>query len=176
MKPLEIWLHPQQTARRFAELQNDLAEVRQEGIRAGEQAEAELARLRQEVAEARGETAKYKERLEETARKYERLKEQTLMENRRRDSLFADHRCDMEELKAGYERRLEHLRHALADAHALLADRNDYDDLRQMTIVDMTAPREGPPQQKGDNVAQTPGAEKAGTSAGADDWLEPLPD
>lgn len=45
----------------------------------------------------------------------------------------------VDDMKMHYELRIKHLRHALADARALLADRDVYDAGRQLDVIDLRA-------------------------------------
>lgn len=90
----------------------------------------------------------------------------------------------IDDLKEHYERRIKHLRHALADARAMLSDRDAYQAARELDVIDLSAPVV--PAGNGDNErawdAQrfSAGAAQEPSSAGATeantDWLEPLPD
>jgi hypothetical protein len=42
-------------------------------------------------------------------------------------------------MKEHYERRIKMLKHALADARAIIKDRSDYDSLHQLAVIDMDA-------------------------------------
>lgn len=172
MTTRQIMMHPQQASRRIALLEKELEEALEEGRLARMQAEQQAETLREEVAQARGETSRAMEQLDDLRKKHESLKKQAAKEMQRNASLFSDRQSEIEELKAGYERRLEHLRHALADARALLAERMDYDALRQMTVIDMT-PKPNPAPKAAPKAVEKPVDERPEKST---DWLEPLPD
>jgi chromosome segregation ATPase len=53
----------------------------------------------------------------------------------------------VEGMKAQYERRIRILKHALADAKAILKDRSDYDALHQLSVIDMNNNDEESPRR-----------------------------
>lgn len=174
MKPRQVWMHPWRAARRINELEKELAEADGNYREARRQGRQQADTLRDEAARARGETERVLEQLGDLREKHENLRRKVSEEMQRQATLFTDRQSDMEELKAGYERRLEHLRHALADARALLAERTDYDALRQMTLIDM-APSVSLPSPPDPSRAPSSRRTAESTSRPAD-WLEPLPD
>lgn len=175
-------MHPQRTARLIDNLETELADERKKHRTAVHQARQHADTLRQEAANARGETSRVLEQLNALQKKHDALRQQFETEIQQHATLFTDRQNDIDELKAGYERRLEHLRHALADAHALLADRNDYDALRQMTLIDMTqgnttpAPSSTPAPAVREAQPKHSTTSSRAQSSKSTDWLEPLPD
>lgn len=174
MTPLHAWLHPRKTVRRLMELENELNKLREECEVLQRNNQQQITELREKTAVANGEASRALEQLSELRNKYNKLKQQAEREQQRKSTLFVDYQSDINELKAGYERRLEHLRHALADANALLADRRDYDALQQMTLIDMTpeTPAIAKPQEVTSKQQPPVPVEPKKTP----EWLEPLPD
>lgn len=90
----------------------------------------------------------------------------------------------VDDMKQHYERRIKHLRHALADAQALLADRDAYAAARELDVIDLSASStsETSRQNRSDKTDILPSpATKDDKKSGkeitqATNWLEPLPD
>ena len=98
---------------------------------------------------------------------------------------------EVEKMRASFELRIRNLRHALREARALLADREDYDDLRQMTVIDNFTTPGNPRDTAGNHVGDTAAGKRNATSTpnpknresgnresgkNDNDWLMPLPD
>ncbi len=169
MKPHQVWMHPRRTARLIDGLEKELARERENSRVAQQQSRQQADALREEAANARGLTSRTREQLDDLQKKHDALRQKFETEMQQHATLFTDSQHDIDELKAGYERRIEHLHHALADAHALLADRGDYEALRQMTLIDMTSSATAP-------AAPEPAPAVSPETPGTSDWLEPLPD
>jgi chromosome segregation ATPase len=103
-----------------------IAELTEKATRASKQAEAnmhELLRVRREYDEYR-----------HTALDHDEIQQQV--------KEITDMVDKVEAMKEHYERRIKMLKHALADARAIIKDRSDYDSLHQLAVIDMDAKKQ----------------------------------
>jgi chromosome segregation ATPase len=162
-----------------------IAELEAEANHAAKQAEAnmhELLRVRREYDE-------YRHTALDSDEVQQQIQEITAMVEK------------VEAMKEHYERRIKMLKHALADARAIIKDRSDYDSLHQLAVIDMKDKRQSANNEtlnntientdmKGKNNSEyyTPSlfdeAERQerrvpdlnATKEPTRDWLQPLPE
>lgn len=157
MTPLQIRLHPRRAARLLQELHEKLRAT-DDALLLSRASESVLCSL----VEARDRDI---ERLDGQLRQATQVDQAMDTMERKVE--------EIEEMRHSYERRIAHLRHALEDARAMLRDRHDYDDLSQMTLIDLSAP---PPPPTDGIAAGRHDTDDANKPDPAADWLLPLPD
>lgn len=84
----------------------------------------------------------------------------------------------VEDLKAHYELRIKHLRHALADARAMLADRESYNAAKEIGVIDLHDKPSAREQRPSVAPASTFNSDEspANTDSSGGQWFEPLPE
>ena len=196
MKRGEAFFHPRRTAAAFAALEQELAALRQRekelngSLQARvEELEAENRRLAEEARTARQAADANRAEMLRVRRDYDTLRKDSVTnaEIDRRMQEMDRELSKVEDMRASYERRIAHLKHSLADARALLADRADYDALRQLIdMSDATPPAPRPaggktpfmpslfPEEEAPGVPENPASGPAETDSAA--WLQTLPD
>lgn len=203
MKPLAAWLHPRRAAALIAEQRERLDALGAE-LDASAGQRAALADERDRALAEAAENGRRADLMHHKALELEK-KVESLREERGRvaaaergeieaeraalDAFAArleESVAGIEEMKRSYERRLSHLRHALADARAMLAARADYPALAEMTLIngEWGGEREsaaadsgsGGVPDTGQSGVPAPGKEDSPSRDNADDdWLLPLP-
>lgn len=155
----------------------------------------ECDRLRQEndalgksIAQMEERLKEAQESLEGSRREVQRLRRANTELRERQDEIEELKAMvpEVEKMRASFELRIRNLRHALREARALLADREDYDDLRQMTVIDNFTTPGNPRDTAGNHVGDTAAGKRNATSTpkpknresgkNDNDWLMPLPD
>ena len=183
MSWLASYLHPRRASRALRELevlQSDIDALRQENGRLADslhQYESECAALKEELSESRRRGDAFRHRAERQEQRLVSLAAETdalnltlRQERDDADKAMAEitRRLDaIDEMRQGYERRISHLRHSLRDALARLEARKDYDDMREMSLIDI----EGPASDAPAHSSSTQSSDTAEPS----DWLMPLP-
>lgn len=183
MSWLTSYIHPRRAGRALRELgrlQGDVEALRQENGRLADsllQYERDCTALKEELAEAsrRGDAFHHRaerqeQRLATLSAEAETLRLTLRQERDEADKAMAEitRRLDaIDEMRQSYERRISHLRHALRDALARLEARKDYDDMNELSLIDIEKPTSRPD-------AHSTGTSPADT-AEPSDWLLPLP-
>ncbi len=198
MSFFDPYLHPRRALRAMQsvpELKKRISALEEELHAVGSEKEGWLKseeRLKKELSDKKGllsETARkvelYRRKcsaLEERATKSEEREAElrkTLKEERAETDAamneIASRLDHIDDMRHSYERRIEHLRHALADAHARLAAQADYESVSEM--VDM----ESIPKQKESLTTKTNQENATPRTPQPDDpdtsgWLMPLPE
>lgn len=204
---LSVWLHPLRAARALAEVEELRRQCQQSELatqtcsRENEALKADIEKIRGELDNALRSLELYKHRIaaleKEIAQLSEKNKElQTTLsaERAETDEALAEISqkiAQVDAMRQAYEHRISHLRHALSDARLLLSARADYDDLAQVSVIDMNPQPTAAPEAA--SAATAPAAHTAATAptaaaastadinkplkdSGPSDWLMPLPD
>ncbi len=198
MSFLDPYLHPRRALRamqsvpelkkRISALEEELHAVgseKEDWLKSEEQLKKELSDKKGLLSETARKAELYRKKcsaLEERATKAEEKEEElrkTLKEERAETDAamneIASRLDHIDDMRHSYERRIEHLRHALADAHARLAVQADYESVSEM--VDM----ESIPKQKESLTTKTNQENATPGTPQPDDpdtsgWLMPLPE
>lgn len=177
LNALNLYLHPSRSLRMLREGEVNKAQLqRRNDQRSGTarilaECRHKIKMLEEEITVGRAEVQEVQVRL--LRKEKEREKIEVLLEQERDETFQAMEEITrrLEEVQAmrdSYERRLSHLRHALADARCMLNRQEDYAAMSEMVVIE---PEEPPAE-----LSPKPKIEKKDIEESPKSWLESLPD